>query len=37
VVSQPRAYDLDVDEFIEFLKQGVENYKKGQTVFTIPE
>ncbi len=37
VVSQPRAYDLDVDEFVEFLKQGVENYKKGQTVFTIPE
>ena len=37
VVSQPRAYDLDVDEFVEFLKQGVVNYKKGQTVFTIPE
>ncbi|MDY0077285.1 MAG: protein-disulfide reductase DsbD family protein [Bacteroidales bacterium] len=37
VVIEPRAYSLDVNEFIAFLKEGVENYKKGKTVFTIPE
>ena len=37
VVIEPRAYSLDVNEFIAFLKEGVENFKKGETVFTIPE
>jgi len=37
VVIEPRAYDLDVNEFVTFLKEGVENFKKGKTVFTIPE
>lgn len=27
-LAKPRAYDLDVDEFIEFLDKGVANFKK---------
>lgn len=37
VVIEPRAYSLNVDEFIRFLKQGVESFHNGETVFTIPE
>ena len=35
VLAQPRAYDLDVDAFIDFLDRGVKNYKEGKSVFKI--
>ncbi len=35
VLVQPRAYNLDVDEFIKFLDQGVKNYKSGKSLFNI--
>jgi len=28
LLTQPRAYNLDVDEFIKFLDKGIEEYKK---------
>ena len=30
VLAKPRAYDLDVNEFVKFLNKGVENYKSGK-------
>ncbi|MCB2221243.1 MAG: thioredoxin family protein [Bacteroidetes bacterium] len=30
LLNKPRAYDLDVDEFVEFLDTGLENYKNGK-------
>jgi len=35
VLAQPRAYDLDVDAFVKFLKTGLKNYKEGKYVFKI--
>ena len=35
VLTQPRAYDLDIDAFIQFLDKGVENFKAGKNVFKI--
>jgi thiol:disulfide interchange protein DsbD len=35
VLATPRAYDLDVNEFVEFLNAGVENYKSGKSVSQI--
>lgn len=35
VLAQPRAYNLDVDAFIEFLKTGTENFKSGKSAFKI--
>ena len=35
VLTQPRAYDLDVNAFINFLDKGVENYKAGKNIFEI--
>ncbi|RLD74118.1 MAG: disulfide bond formation protein DsbD [Bacteroidetes bacterium] len=35
VLAQPRAYDLDVDAFVDFLDKGVKNYQEGKSVFTI--
>ena len=35
VLVQPKAYDLNVDHFIRFLKQGIKNYKNGKTLFNI--
>ena len=35
VLTQPRAYDLDVDAFVQFLDKGVENFKAGKSVFKI--
>jgi thiol:disulfide interchange protein DsbD len=32
MLMQPKAYDLDVDHFVQFLDQGIENFKKGKTV-----
>ena len=28
LLVKPRAYNLNVDKFIEFLKTGIEEYKK---------
>jgi len=36
VLNQPKAYDLNVDAFVEFLKTGVENFKSGKSVYRIP-
>ncbi len=35
VLAQPRAYDLDVNDFVEFLDTGLKNYKEGKSVFVI--
>ncbi|MBU3926268.1 MAG: thioredoxin family protein, partial [Bacteroidetes bacterium] len=35
VLAQPRAYDLDIDAFAEFLDLGVENFKNGKSVAQI--
>jgi len=28
MLTQPRAYDLDVNAFVKFLKTGLKNFKK---------
>ncbi len=33
VLVQPRAYNLNVDEFVKFLEQGVQNFKEGKVAF----
>ncbi|OFY47471.1 MAG: disulfide bond formation protein DsbD [Bacteroidetes bacterium GWF2_41_31] len=35
VLAQPRAYDLDIDAFAEFLDLGVEHFKNGKSVAQI--
>ncbi|VAW30552.1 Cytochrome c-type biogenesis protein DsbD, protein-disulfide reductase, partial [hydrothermal vent metagenome] len=35
VLTQPTAYDLNVDHFIKFLNDGVKNFKDGKTLFNI--
>lgn len=35
VLAQPRAYDLDIDAFVEFLNKGIENFKAGKGVFRV--
>jgi len=35
VLTQPRAYDLDVDAFVKFLDQGLKNYKEGKSIRNI--
>lgn len=32
MLTQPKAYDLDVNNYIEFLKTGLKNHKEGKTV-----
>lgn len=32
VLAKPRAYDLDVNEFVEFLRTGIDNFKTGKSV-----
>jgi len=32
MLTQPKAYDLEVDNFIQFLKKGLENHKTGKTI-----
>ncbi|MCK5776504.1 MAG: thioredoxin family protein, partial [Bacteroidales bacterium] len=32
MLNQPKAYDLKVDNFVEFLEKGIENYKAGKTI-----
>jgi thiol:disulfide interchange protein DsbD len=35
VLTQPRAYDLDVDEFVEFLEKGIKNFEEGKNAYVI--
>lgn len=35
VLTNPRAYDLDVEAFAKFLKKGKENFKKGVSIRKI--
>ncbi len=35
VLTQPRAYDLDVEAFVKFLDAGKENFKNGKKAFQI--
>ncbi|KAF0130301.1 MAG: Protein-disulfide reductase [Bacteroidetes bacterium] len=35
VLVQPRAYNLNVDEFVAFLEQGVKNFKEGKSAYSI--
>ncbi len=37
VLVQPKAYDLNVDHFLEFLDKGIKNYKEGKSLFNINE
>ena len=30
MLTQPRAYDLDINAFVKFLKTGLENFEKGK-------
>lgn len=32
MLMQPKAYDLNIDHFVSFLNQGIENFKNGKTV-----
>jgi len=32
MLTQPRAYDLDVDKFVKFLNKGLENHKSGKSI-----
>jgi thiol:disulfide interchange protein len=36
VLTEPKAYDLNVDNFIRFLREGVEAFEKGQSLYRIP-
>lgn len=35
VLVQPKAYDLNVDNFVAFLKKGIENFKSGENIYNI--
>ncbi len=35
VLAQPRAYDLNVDAFVNFLDTGLKNFKEHKSVFNI--
>ena len=37
LLVDPRAYDLDKDAFVDFLKQGVENFNNGTSIRNIFE
>lgn len=32
MLTQPKAYDLNVDNFVKFLNKGLENHKTGKTI-----
>lgn len=36
VLVDPRSYDTNVEAFIEFLQDGLKNFKNGESVYTIP-
>ncbi len=31
LLAKPRAYDLDIEAFVDFLDEGLENFKEGKT------
>jgi thiol:disulfide interchange protein DsbD len=31
LLTKPRAYDLNIDEFVKFLNAGIENFSKTQS------
>ncbi len=35
VLTQPRAYDLDVNAFVNFLDLGVKNFKESKSVYKV--
>ncbi len=35
MLMQPKAYDLNIDNFVQFLDNGIENFKAGKTVQLI--
>jgi thiol:disulfide interchange protein DsbD len=35
VLTQPRAYDLDIDAFVNFLDEGLKNFKEHKSIFNI--
>ncbi|MBN2637884.1 MAG: thioredoxin family protein [Bacteroidales bacterium] len=35
VLTQPKAYDLNVDHFVNFLEKGLENFKEGKSIRNI--
>ena len=35
VLIEPRAYDLDVDEFVEYLESGLQEFKKRNNTSSI--
>lgn len=35
VLAQPRAYDLDVNAFVDFLETGIKNFREGKSVFKV--
>ncbi|MBN2615332.1 MAG: thioredoxin family protein [Bacteroidales bacterium] len=35
VLTQPKAYDLNVDHFVDFLEQGLKNFKDGTKLYNI--
>ena len=37
VLTNPRAYDLDVDAFVKFLDEGIKNYQEGKSIRNIDE
>ena len=37
LLVEPRAYNLDKDAFVEFLKNGIENFKNGVSIRNIYE
>ena len=37
LLVDPRAYDLDKDAFVDFLKQGIENFNNGVSIRNIYE
>ena len=37
LLLEPRAYNLDRDGFVKFLKEGLENFKNGVSIRNINE
>lgn len=35
VLTQPKAYDLNVDHFVDFLEKGLKNFKEGKSIRNI--
>ena len=37
LLHEPRAYNLDKDGFVQFLQEGLDNFKNGVSVRNINE